>query len=220
MILVLAVLLSLAIGILRGGRLEHLATLPLRWGGVVLLAFLSQAYFIYASPVQRTSGEVGAQDVVLIGTALLVLAVTWANRHLRGVILLGCGLCLNLLVMVANGGLMPITPEALRALGHERAVVVVEPGAKVDDSKDVVLPREKTRLWFLSDIFVLSRPFPLPSAFSIGDVIIAAGAFVVLQDGLLARHRDQQRWNKPQSNIRTRQKAREGGSNNGERRSG
>jgi len=189
MILVLAVAVSLGVAVLRGGRLENLATLPLRWGGIVIIAFVAQAYFIYRSPFARASGVFGIQEMVLIGAGVVVLMVVWANRHLRGIVLLGFGLLLNLTVMVANGGLMPISPEALRAVGHERAVAAVEPGAKVDDSKDVVLSRAETRLWFLSDIFVLPRPFPLPSVFSVGDVVVALGVFVTLQDGLLARPR-------------------------------
>jgi len=189
MILMAAVMVALLVGLLRGGRLENLATLPLRWGAVVILAFLAQAYVVWWWPLPRAPDGFGIAGAILTATAVVVLGVVWVNRHLRGIVVLGCGLILNLVAMAANGGLMPITPEALRTIGDEDAVVAVESGAKVGRSKDVVLPRAETRLWFLTDVLVIPRPLPLASAFSPGDAVIAAGAFLVLQDGLLGRHR-------------------------------
>ncbi|MBM3302525.1 MAG: DUF5317 family protein, partial [Deltaproteobacteria bacterium] len=50
-------------------------------------------------------------------------------------------------------------------------------------------------LWELSDIFVLPPPFPLPTAFSLGDALIAGGVFLLLQkavgDGSPEQERDQ-----------------------------
>jgi hypothetical protein len=46
------------------------------------------------------------------------------------------------------------------------------------------LPRAQTQLWLLSDIFVLPPPFPIPSVFSLGDMMIAAGVFLLVQRGL------------------------------------
>lgn len=186
MILLAAVLVSVVIALLRGGRLENLARLPLRWGGLIILAFLAQTYFIYGSPASARSGGSGVQEAVLIGSALLVLLVIWLNRRLPGIAVIGLGLLLNVAVMVANGGLMPITPQAIQAVGHEGRVTATEPGAKLGYSKDVVLSRAETRLWLLSDIFVLPRPFPIPSVFSLGDMLIAIGAFITIQHGLLA----------------------------------
>jgi hypothetical protein len=59
-----------------------------------------------------------------------------------------------------------------------------ETGTRVLATKDIVLPRDETRLWFLSDIFVVLPPFPIPSVFSPGDVLIAAGMFLLVQRAL------------------------------------
>src|ERR687885_775327 len=63
---------------------------------------------------------------------LPALRFLWLNRRYRGLWVLAIGAGLNLLVMVANGGLMPIAPSALHALGgpHKQA------GAAVGVSKD------------------------------------------------------------------------------------
>jgi len=91
------------------------------------------------------------------------------------------GLTLNILVMVANGGFMPVTLEALQRAGLAHMALGIEDGARVMASKDIILSREVTRLWYLSDILVLRRPFPWSTVFSVGDVLLMAGVFVLLQ---------------------------------------
>jgi hypothetical protein len=54
-------------------------------------------------------------------------------------------------------------------------------------SKNIILPAEQTRLQFLSDIFLLARPFPVPSVFSLGDVAVAAGVWALIQSAMLGR---------------------------------
>jgi hypothetical protein len=45
----------------------------------------------------------------------------------------------------------------------------------------MILPRQGTALWLLSDILVLPAPFLWPTAFSLGDLIIAIGIILLLQ---------------------------------------
>lgn len=183
MILAAAFALSVVWGLARGGSLRALASLPLRWGGIALLAFALQIYLIYF-PEVRAEGLVSLRVLVLIASYLLLFAVVWKNRALPGVWLVGAGLVANFAVMLANGGYMPITREALAAVGHLGNVTASGPGARVLATKDVVLPREQTLLWLLSDIFIVPPPFPIPSVFSLGDVLIAAGVFLLVQRGL------------------------------------
>ena len=185
MILVVAVVLSLVVGLLRGGRLGGLIHLPLRWAPLAVIAFGVQAYFIYRAPLCGSGVPWGWQELLLFGSHVLVLVVLWANRKLAGVKWIACGLLLNLLVMIANGGWMPVTPEALIRTGQAGLVSSMTSGIRVQSSKSIVLSQHETRLWFLSDVFVLAKPFPLPSVFSIGDVLVAVGVFLLLQNALL-----------------------------------
>jgi hypothetical protein len=107
-----------------------------------------------------------------------VLAVVFvlANRSLPGVRLALMGALANLVVIVANGGLMPTHPAALERAGMTAMLAhLPDPtGTRLPRSKDVVLPIEQTRLWWLSDVLI-SPPLPRRTVMSPGDVLLAAG---------------------------------------------
>ncbi len=191
MILAAAVLVAVIIGLVRGGSLQRLANLPLRWGWVALIAFGLQIYLIYF-PEPVSAGLVSPRVGLLVLSYLLLIAVVWQNRALPGIWLIGVGLIANFAVMLLNGGYMPITAEALAQVGHARNALSSETGARVLATKDIVLPREATVAWWLSDIFVLPPPFPIPSVFSIGDVLIALGVFWLLQSAMRPALADKQ----------------------------
>lgn len=184
MVLLYVVAVAFLVGLLRGGKLSRMLTLPLRWPALPLAAFAAQAVVVYWP---RSSDQVSALLPIglLLLSSLTLVAVVWVNRRLSGMFLLGLGLILNLAVMVANGGYMPIEPAAVARIGHTDRLLATSSGTRVVYSKDVVLPREQTRLWLLSDVLVLPSPFPVPSAASIGDACIAVGAFLLVQRALL-----------------------------------
>jgi hypothetical protein len=185
MILVVAMAAAIVLTWIRGGRLAALSRLSPRLSVLAVAAFTVQAAFIYRTPSGAVDGSWSWEEALFVGAHVLLLFMVWANRHLPGAKWIGCGLTMNLLVMLANGGWMPITPEALVQAGHRHLVSSLTAGTRVSSSKSVVLPRGQTSLWYLSDVFVLSRPFPVPTVFSLGDVLIAFGAFLLIQAGML-----------------------------------
>jgi hypothetical protein len=181
MILALAVILGFAASLARHGpgAFARIVSLPLRAVWLAPLALALQIPLL-RKPFGPALELVGPQILFLLSYLFLV-AFVWLNRRLPGVWLVGLGVACNLAVIVANGGLMPISPET---------VVRINPGASVEQctigyhyglSKDVILPRGETSLWLLSDALVLPPPFPWPTAFSLGDLLLAAGIVGLLQ---------------------------------------
>jgi hypothetical protein len=174
MILLSAVLLGLLLVAFRmagGGVLLHPP--PLRNFWLVYLAFLPQGLLFYTD---RLSGapELLFPAALVLSQALLI-AFVLCNRHLVGVWLLGTGVALNFLVIVLNGGMMPVTPATLTELVPGSLLESWEIGSRV--GKDIILPRAATRLWWLSDTLLLPSFLPYRVAFSLGDVLLAMGAF-------------------------------------------
>lgn len=118
---------------------------------------------------------------------LLLLPFLVLNLRLIGVRLILAGLMLNLLAMVANGGLMPVEMCAVDAVGkHDGQELVV--GDHIDGSKNALLPRGDVRLRGLTDVIVLPVPQPFTRAISVGDIAVVAG-IVAVAVGLKGRRR-------------------------------
>ena len=183
MILLLALLVAVLIALPLGGKLSELGHMGLRYGWLTIFALVLQFYTI-CFPAAKDTVEFQIGGIVLVGSYLLLLVPVWANRGLPGVKIVGVGLLMNLAVIAANGGYMPVAPEALVQAGLENLAPGLEPGARVANTKDIVLVAAETRLWFLADVFVVPRPWPIRMVFSAGDVLIALGAFVLVQAGM------------------------------------
>ncbi|HHX64586.1 MAG TPA: DUF5317 domain-containing protein [Chloroflexi bacterium] len=174
MILLVAVALAILVALLRGGKMSDLATVRFRYGWVALLALLLQFGVVYLPPSSH-DGFWGPRAWVLVGSYGMLVFVIIVNRRIPGVPIIGLGLIFNYAVIFANGGYMPVSPDALERAGLAHLATGDEVGARVAAAKDVLLHREQTALWVLSDIF--SLPPPIRTVFSIGDVFLAVGAF-------------------------------------------
>jgi hypothetical protein len=186
MILLLVMTLSILVALLRGGKLAHLAQVSFHYGWLAVLAFAMQITVIYFPEARMDTLHPWNAFLIPVSYGLLFLVAT-LNRGLPGVPFIAVGLALNIVVMGLNGGLMPVTFEALRQAGLEHMALGTANGARVMASKDIILSREATRLWFLSDVLVLGKPFPLSTVFSLGDVFLMLGACVLLQRIMLFR---------------------------------
>jgi len=180
MILYAALMIALLAVVLRGGSIRPLVHLPLRWGWLALVLFAAQAYLIFW-PEPKAHGLLSPRAMILVLSYLILIFVAWSNRSLPGMNLILLGIVLNCVVIVANGGFMPVAPQTLIRGGHTHLVAALEPGARVARSKDVLLWPEQTSLWFLSDIFVIPERYPLAGSFSLGDIFLALGVFILLQ---------------------------------------
>ena len=176
MILLLAILVGLLLGVMRawlGGRKITIPNLKLVW--IVPLAFLPQ-FFAFQLPVTRTRFPEQWIPLALIVSQLLLLGFAVANLRQPGFKFLTLGLLLNLTVIMLNGGWMPISPETIANGAPDAPPGSWEVGSRLGMTKDKILPIESTRLWWLSDRFLLPDWSPYRAAFSLGDLILAIGA--------------------------------------------
>jgi hypothetical protein len=179
-LLIAAALLGLVGGRVWSVLAHHPYEVPdLRWVGLVGLAFIPQ-FFAFVLPATRGVFPSEWIGVVLISSQALLLLFSIRNIRRSGFWLLGLGLVCNLLVIVLNGGLMPISPETLQQLYPNASTEAWQLGQRLGVGKDVVLPTADTVLWFLSDCLILPNWAVYKLAFSVGDVLIAAGAFWML----------------------------------------
>jgi len=122
------------------------------------------------------SSFVELKKALLVISYVLLVWVLSRNLHLWSIRLLFVGSLLNFAAIVANGGFMPVSPEArlqagMTDLGQAALGMVLPEGT------GVLLAVDQTNLWFLSDIIPVSA---VGGVFSPGDVVIGVGLLIFL----------------------------------------
>ena len=113
-----------------------------------------------------------ARGLALVLTTLLVGLVLAANGRLPGVPLIGLGLLLNVMVVMANGA-MPVSISAAARAGLARADLHLGSDAVHEPAG------RGTRLRRLGDVVPVALPWR-PQVVSPGDVLVAAGVLLLL----------------------------------------
>jgi hypothetical protein len=179
MILLIAVLVGLPAGLCRAwiGKRPYRA-FELKAPYLVFLAIIPQ-YFAFYHPKTRASISDNLASVLLVSSLIILLVFSFFNIKKISFWPILIGFLANFLVIILNGGLMPISLETLHKLipNTESTWVI---GQRLGFGKDILLAPEFTRLWFLTDRFTLPSWIHYQVAFSLGDVFIAVGTIWLL----------------------------------------
>lgn len=172
--LAIVLFFTLAIAVLRGGRLVNLGDIELRSWWLLLVALVLQigTRWLPSAEWAETTGLL----MVLTSFGLLMLLVV-LNRSKPGMWITGLGVLMNFTVIAANGGMPVLTGAAEVASGF----MVGEPDLS-GSFKHVVLD-EGTRLAFLADVIPL-RLAGVGEVISLGDIFLALGLGIFLEHEL------------------------------------
>ena len=183
MILAYAIILLIILALLFRRDLSMIGQLSYKgnWkvATVVLGLFILQWVAVILSDERST-----LHMLLLVLSHLALIFLILLNRHLPGAKIFALGIILNTVVMVANGGWMPITPE-LHHFVHPNQTL--ENYTTPSKSKNIVLPRSETRLWVLSDNIPVTLPWRR-NAVSIGDILLIAGIAQLLFQATAKKH--------------------------------
>ncbi|MFC0216672.1 DUF5317 domain-containing protein [Paenibacillus chartarius] len=174
------IIFGLLFGFLRRGSIKNFASIRLKYGWMFPLLLLIQIFvFVFQSKLgwlEAISNYTFAA-VYIIGFIFL-----WMNRKERGFLLVLAGAFLNFLVMIVNGGRMPVSIEAAEVALDPFFVEILRQG--ITYGKHTAMTAQ-THLTFLGDIIPLTKPYYKQQVISIGDVIESIGIMIYIQTVML-----------------------------------
>jgi hypothetical protein len=151
---------------LTGGRLSRLADIEFRRAWLAVGALVIQVLIISVLPGlgEDLSEQIHLASYLLLGAFLVV------NRHVPGLLVIAAGGALNFAAIATNGGVMPADPDAIAAAGIPQDATEFANSAPADGAP----------LGFLGDVFHTPGWLPIHNVFSVGDLVIVLGAFLLL----------------------------------------
>jgi hypothetical protein len=165
------ILLGLIVGLLRGSVRQGLNNLSrIRLGALWVfpaLLVVQLLIFIGQREWDWLSDNAGIFLMVVYGAAMVFV---WLNRAQPGFYVLLAGIAMNFLVMLLNGGKMPVSREMA-----EMAIPAGLPMLEQGDGTKHLIMTESTRLPFLADVIALPPPYPIPQVISLGDLVMNVG---------------------------------------------
>lgn len=179
---------SVILGKLRGGKTKNLADIYIeKWWLITL-----------AASIELTASLIRGKEIVSLWqyvdhyiwlihliTYSLLIYVMICNRRLPGCKIIVIGIILNFIVIMLNGGRMPVDISGVDPIAYQEKIAILQSGR---DLVHTVLD-ETTTFGFLGDVIHLKKPYPLPKTLSIGDIFMMAGVFLFIQrQMLISRH--------------------------------
>ncbi len=175
---------SLAAAKLRGGKFSNFQDAILKKWYLFISAFVIEFASVYTASKGVLFISNNIFYIHLISYTLLFAGCCFNIKKTAFRIIL-IGFLLNFLVIMLNGGQMPVASDAMLKAGLSDNLAAIQAGRIVTHT----VINEATRLSFLGDILRISRPYPMPKVYSIGDIIMAIGVFLYIQEIMIVKNK-------------------------------
>jgi len=182
MLYVYIIIISILVGLISGGKLNNLTQISLKRIELLILACLIQGGLIFFGS-RKVQFIIDYSSYALIFSYIVLILAVWYNKKLKGMNFIILGIIFNFVVIVANGGHMPVLLSSLYRAGLNDFALILKEGSYVIHT----LITEKTLCAFLADVIPLPPPFPDPSVVSVGDFLMFFGVFSLIQNAMLKK---------------------------------
>lgn len=157
-----AILISIIIGLIRGGKLRRFKSINHKTMWIFILGILVQYILVFLSKAEEIDSLnkilVYSRQLQIFSYILILIGILF-NLKLRSLWAVLLGYVLNFLVLVTNN--------------WERPNLINNPIIE-----DIKFP-------FLGDTILFAEPYPLPKIISLGDLIMSFGIFALIQEIML-----------------------------------
>lgn len=178
------IILSFIVAKIRKGKIRNIERIKLKgWYFFILAALIQLAISLIKGFGLDSRIELINKYFIVLHTLtyfLLIIGII-LNIKTNSMKLFILGLTLNLIVILFNGGKMPVSQEGIKGIDN-----YIELPERQLDIKHKAITQD-TKLVYLADIIMISRPYPLPKIISVGDILIMIGVFVFFQEAMVIK---------------------------------
>jgi MFS family permease len=173
-VLLISLVVGLALGVAAGGNILNLASVRMRLLQLLFLGLVVRYATQYA--IENGIAVADTYRLLLFGSGFLLLLIgLWVNREQPGLALAFVGILLNAVVIVLNGGYMPVWEPSIVAAGLSPAEVGSTFHRIVSATATGGIPSDFLATGGpLGDIVPIPIPF-IRNVISIGDLFLGAG---------------------------------------------
>lgn len=173
------ILIGLIVGFLLKGKIKPFETIEIRFWYLIVGSGLLEigANYIRKNEVGPI-WEIVDQYVLILKIIIygLIIFALIMNLNFKGMKTTLLGVILNAIVVIANGGRMPVEIDSIMDKVAIEAIEVLKSGS---DLAHTVLV-ESTRFKVLGDIIHVLKPYPLPKSISVGDILMSLGIMIFI----------------------------------------
>lgn len=163
---------AIVIGYILGGRIKNLENIKLRAIYLIFISFGLELLIVMC--IRKGLLRIGTTtyflDVIMYSLLLIFVVL---NRRDLCILIMGMGFLLNAIPIFLNGGVMPVSQEAIKIAGLN---------TNIGSEGLYTIIDSNTILWFLGDTI----PIRFISSFiiSIGDIFTAIGLVLLIITGM------------------------------------
>lgn len=172
-----SVIIGTIVGKISGGKFKELVEVSVTRSWLIVLAFMVQypIMFFYPSILYQA----------IIVSYILLIIFCYFNRQQIGFRYILVGMLLNIIVMLANRGRMPVEVNSAMILSPDDV-----PDLIAGSYGKHIAMSDQTNFNFLGDIFFLQFPYPRPIIISLGDIIISIGVIMFIYYAMNTKNKD------------------------------
>jgi len=170
----IVVLLIAVIALATGGRLRNLKDIRFRNSWLVFLAIIVKVVTNSSLRYYLHIPETLSPFLYIISLFLILIFIA-CNIRLKGLSIVGLGLLSNFMAIVANKGYMPVKLEYYKLIATADELEKMNRGLPAFNH---IATGPGTKLYYLTDIFLMPHWIFITRIFSLGDVLITIGASV------------------------------------------
>jgi len=173
-----AAIVSFVIAILRGALANKSELIIIKCWYLFILGLLTQllpdifALFQLDFVAEKLKAHFNYLHLI---SYLFILATLLINIKLHSIKLILAGTLMNIMVIFSNSSFMPVSKQAILSINPSKVITSVQL-----DYKHILID-SKTNLTLFADIIAVPSWYPVKQVFSIGDIFIALGVFVLIQ---------------------------------------